>query len=97
MKIIWLDKAVRDIEETYDYIHSDNPEADENVLNTILAAVNRLSENPSLGKAGRVTGTRELAVVGTPFITVYRMKDGRLEILRILHGARQWPEKEKGK
>jgi len=51
--------------------------------------------NPALGKAGRVAKTRELVVAGTPYIVIYRVKDNRLEILRIFHGARQWPDKNR--
>ncbi|MBU2719510.1 type II toxin-antitoxin system RelE/ParE family toxin [Acidithiobacillus ferridurans] len=41
--------------------------------------------------AGRQQGTRELVIPHTPFIVVYRARHGRLEILRVLHGAQQWP------
>ena len=49
----------------------------------------------ALGKAGRVAKTRELVVAGTPYIVIYRVKDNRLEILRIFHGARQWTDKSR--
>jgi toxin ParE1/3/4 len=41
---------------------------------------------------GRVTGTRELVVPQTPFIIPYRVHQERLEIIRVFHSARQWPE-----
>ncbi len=41
---------------------------------------------------GRVKGTRELVVVRTSYIVAYRLKRGKIQILRILHGARQWPD-----
>jgi toxin ParE1/3/4 len=37
-----------------------------------------------------VAGTRELVVSRTPFIVVYAVGDA-VELLRILHGAQQWP------
>ena len=37
-------------------------------------------------------GTRERVVPRTPYIVVYRrVAPGRIELLRILHGAQQWP------
>jgi len=59
---------------------------------TIISAVERLDTLPGLGRVGRVEGTRELVVDGTPYIVPYRQKGERIEILRIYHSARQWPE-----
>lgn len=95
MKIYWLEKAAIDIEEAYEFILLDNPQAAGNEVNKVLAAIELLSENPGMGKAGRVAKTRELVVAGTPYIVIYRVKGNRLEILRIFHGARQWPVKSR--
>ena len=95
MKIFWLEKALIDIEEAYEFIASDNPLAAENEINKVLEAVKQLNENPGMGKAGRVVKTRELVVAGTPYSVIYRVKGNRLEILRIFHGARQWPVKNR--
>jgi len=84
-----------DLEEAYEFISFDNPLAAGNEVDKVLHAVELLSMNPALGKAGRVAKTRELVVAGTPYIVIYRVKGNRLEILRIFHGARQWPEKSK--
>lgn len=95
MKICWLEKAAIDIEEAYEFILIDNPLAAGKEMDKVLEAVKRLSENPGMGKAGRVAKTRELVVSGTPYIVIYRVKGNRLEILRIFHGARQWPDKNR--
>jgi plasmid stabilization system protein ParE len=44
-----------------------------------------------MGRPRRVAGTRELALAPLPFIVVYRVKEDRVEIARILHGAQRWP------
>jgi toxin ParE1/3/4 len=95
LKISWLEKAAIDLEEAYDFIFFDNPPAAENEIKKVLEAVELLSGNPSMGKAGRVAKTRELVVAGTPYIVIYRVKGSRLEILRVFHGARQWPDKNR--
>jgi toxin ParE1/3/4 len=95
LRIFWLEKAFTDIEEAYKYILLDNPLAAEKEINKVLEAVKRLPENPAMGKSGRVAKTRELVVAGTPYIVIYRVKNNRLEILRIFHGARQWPNKNR--
>jgi toxin ParE1/3/4 len=61
----------------------------------IMRVIALLPDNPKLGgRRGRVDGTRELVVAGTPFILVYRLNEAhtRIEILRLLHGS-QLPEK----
>jgi plasmid stabilization system protein ParE len=40
---------------------------------TIQAAISRLADYPAIARPGRVTGTRELLVVGTPYIVIYRI------------------------
>jgi toxin ParE1/3/4 len=50
-----------------------------------------LAQHPLMGREGRVVGTRELIIGGSPFIVIYRGKKTRIEILRVLHGGRQWP------
>jgi toxin ParE1/3/4 len=51
-----------------------------------------LADNPHMGRPGRVPGTRELVVTRTPYIVPYRVRGDTLEILRVYHGARRWPD-----
>jgi len=39
------------------------------------------------GRAGRIEGTREWVLAGTPYIVVYRLSGSVIEVLRILHGS----------
>jgi len=50
------------------------------------------SKTPPLrGRIGRMAGSRELVFAPLPYIAVYRVKDGIVEISRIYHGAQDWP------
>ncbi len=51
-----------------------------------------LEAHPEMGRVGRVEGTRELVISGTPFFAAYRIARRRVEILALIHGARRWPE-----
>jgi toxin ParE1/3/4 len=50
----------------------------------------RLGGHPRLGRRGRIGGTRELVVPRLPFIIVYRVLEQNVEVLRIIHGRRDW-------
>jgi len=52
-----------------------------------------MKKEPAMGRAGRVAGTRELVVAETPYIIPYRVRGDAVEILRVFHAAREWPEK----
>jgi toxin ParE1/3/4 len=50
-----------------------------------------LKNFPSLGREGRIEGTRELIFPGLPYIAVYRIKDQVVEVPRVYHAAQDWP------
>ena len=52
-----------------------------------------LARYTALGRPGRVEGTRELVVAGTPYVIPYGVRENRVEVLRVFHAARKWPPK----
>ena len=92
MRIVWLYRAIVDLEAARAYIAQDNPEAANRIGRTITSAVAALADNPAIGRPGRVAGTRELVVVGTSYIVPYRVRGSTVQVLRVLHAARRWPE-----
>ena len=63
------------------------------MVERIRSAVQNLARHPALGRTGRVSGTRELVVSGTPYIVPYRVRGRTGEILRVFHSARKWPSR----
>lgn len=92
MIIEWLPDAEHDFESIIDYIAEDNPAAAITQGDEIESQITGLLDHRQRGRSGRVKGTRELVIVRTPYIAAYRIKTGKILILRILHGAQQWPE-----
>ena len=82
-----------DLEAIVDYIAAENPRAALAVWDEIESQVERLALYPHSGRIGRVEGTRELVVSRTPYIVGYTIREDAVLILRVLHGARQWPDK----
>ena len=90
--IKWLRRAELDLDQVEAFVAQDSPRAAVRMVLTIIAAVEQLDAFPGMGRPGRVEGTKELVVDGTPYIVPYRKKEERIEILRVYHSARQWPE-----
>jgi len=91
-RIKWLRLALADLDEIIAFIAADNPKAAAGLAARIWQAVSLLPEQPAMGRSGRVPGTRELVISGTPLIVPYRCIAGEIQILRVLHGTRKWPE-----
>ena len=91
MRIKWLRTALANLNAEAEYIAQDDPAAASRVVNLIVEAVKRLREFPASGRPGRVPGTRELVIPGTPYIVPYRVRGDSVEILRVFHAARRWP------
>lgn len=83
--------ALHDLEGIADYIAMDNPAAALNMVDRVEECTVGLADYPKRGRVGRVAGTRELVVSGTPYLVVYRLGSGTVDVLRVLHGAQQWP------
>jgi toxin ParE1/3/4 len=92
MHVTWHRRARQDLRHLRAQIAADNPQAAQRVAQRILQAVELLAEQPGMGRVGRVPDTREFVITGTPYIAAYQVLENTLVILRVLHGARQWPE-----
>ena len=94
MKLIWSPEAVDDLSDVRAYISEENSAAARDVVLTILRFIElHLPAYPNSGRPGRVAGTRELVVPDLPFIIPYRIQGQSIEILRVYHAARRWPER----
>jgi toxin ParE1/3/4 len=93
VRVRWLARALANLNAEAEYIARDQPQAAARVVRAIHESVDRLQRHPALGRPGRVAGTRELVVPGTPYIVPYRVRDSEVQILRVFHGARKWPSK----
>ncbi|RKZ93819.1 MAG: type II toxin-antitoxin system RelE/ParE family toxin [Gammaproteobacteria bacterium] len=92
MVVKWLKKALSNLNKQAEYIAQDNPQAAIIVVQRIKESVNLLKENPSLGRPGRIEGTRELVIDKTSYIVPYRVCNNRVEILRVFHTSRKPPK-----
>ncbi len=92
--IRWTEKAQSDLVGIVEWIRFRDPVAAERIADRILQLIERLDQFPFLGRAGRVAGTRELVIGRSPYIVIYTIEDRVPVMLRVLHGAMQWPPQE---
>jgi toxin ParE1/3/4 len=94
MRIKWLRKALKNLDDEAEYIAQDDPQAARVVVQRIVQTVSLLSDNPSLGHPGRLPGTHELVIPKTRYIVPYRVRPRlqRIEILRVFHASRKLPK-----
>jgi plasmid stabilization system protein ParE len=58
MELQWTPEAIQDREAIYDYTEADNPTAALALDELFAEKAGRLLDHPSLGRPGRVAGTR---------------------------------------
>ena len=91
MTIVWSLFAISDREAIFDYIEVDSPRAAARIDDQIESQVEDLRSAPEIGRPGRISGTRELIIQRTPYIAAYQIEGDTVRVLRVLHGAQQWP------
>ena len=92
MQVVWLKSALNNLDEIAKYISQESSQAAQQVVDLIVEQVNQLTAQPALGRSGRVVGTRELVVSNTHYLVPYRIKNNKVEILRVLHTSQKPPK-----
>ncbi len=80
--------AQGDLEDCWLYIARDNPEAGDRLLDTIEKKMAMLAKHPHLGRACVELGPNLHRFPAGPCVIFYRIQAGHIEIVRVLHGAR---------
>lgn len=92
MKSRWTKRALSALTNIHGHIAADNSPAADELRDRALSFVETtLIAHPSIGRLGRVDGTRE-SVIHPSYILVYRVTAGVVEILTVRHVAQKWPE-----
>ena len=91
MKLYWARRAQHDLLVLQEYARR-KPSLGDRIADAIGAACDRIVAMPESGRPGRIEGTREVVLTGTPFILSYKTHERRATILAIIHGARRWPK-----
>jgi addiction module RelE/StbE family toxin len=85
----WTEPAVADLENIQDYIARDSAEYADAVVERLMLSVEQLQSFPASGRVvpeAKDRRVRELLVES--YRVIYRVKKGAVQILTIVHGAR---------
>lgn len=87
-----LPRAELDLQEIAEYIALDDPAAANRQLRRLTRGFERLSAFPRIGTAHDDIrpGMRLLPIA--PYLVLYRLAGNSVEIVRVIHGAREWRE-----
>lgn len=91
MELRWSPEAAEDLANILRHVQRDNRDAAHKVVAAIFDSLKALPRSPYRGRAGKIDGTRELILAPLPYIAVYRVKSDAVEVVRIYHGAQNWP------
>ena len=81
--------ADQDLNDIWDYIAADNIDAANRVLDALEATFSRLAEGPALGHYREdLADKRHRFETVFSYLIVYRWETRPLQIIRVLHGAR---------
>jgi toxin ParE1/3/4 len=90
MKVVWSEQARQEWAAQYRFYLERNPDAARRLRQAVMEGAKRLLTHPKIGRPGRVEGSRELVIGGTPFLVVYDEHPARVEILHVYHGRQNW-------
>jgi addiction module RelE/StbE family toxin len=91
MQLRWTEAAANDLERIADYLLLHAPDRAEELIGRVYDAPAALLTFPNRGRQGKREGTRELVLAPLPYVVVYTVGDDVVFVVRILHGAQQWP------
>jgi toxin ParE1/3/4 len=89
MKILWTEPSLNDLRAIRDYIAKDSETYAANFVESILSAVEQVSEFPRMGRIvpeADIPDIRELVFRG--YRVIYQVHESAVHVLAVLHGYR---------
>ena len=88
-RLIWSPPSRRDLIGIDAYLNAHNALAATRILRAIRATALRLPDHPRIGRP-LAEPFRLLGVRATPYVLIYRLQEGDIEIVRIRHTSENW-------
>lgn len=88
-RLIWSEASLRDIVGIDAFLADENPVAAARIVRAIKATALRLVDFPRIGR-GLDEPFRVFGVRTTPYLIIYRLRHGEIEIVRVRHASENW-------
>lgn len=90
MRIVRRPKAEQDLADIYDWIADSSPASADRYIKRVISQLNHLAEMPNMGSY-RLSNFPQIRSfpIGNHLVFYQPVDDG-IEVIRILHGARDW-------
>lgn len=93
MKIVWSEKAEKQLDQIFNYIANDSPLYAHRTVNKIIAKVELIKINPQIGRKVPEFDRKDMREIFCySYRIIYRLKKNEINIISIIHGARLLPE-----
>ena len=83
--------ARADLDEIWFYIAQDSPEAADKFIRAIVTRFPRLASMSEMGRRREELAPRRRSLAFGNYVVFYRAMENGVEIVRVLHGARDLP------
>ena len=97
MNVFWTQNAKRELRAVHDYVAQNSVRYAQGLVDRITRKTQHLAQFPHLGATApefENSSIREL--LEHPYRIIYRIREDRIEILSVVHGARQFPSNAPG-
>ena len=93
MRIVWTEPAVEDLRELHAYIARDSETYASGFVERIILAADRLADHPKVGRIVPETNDENVReLLYQRYRIIYRVKGDSIEMLSVIHGARDLEE-----
>ena len=86
-KLVWTEEALRWLEDTFEYIAQDNPDAAARTVQGIYERAQSLIQHPEMGERYAGSERHVRILLYEHYRIAYLVKPERVEVLGVFHGA----------
>ena len=91
-RVVWAPQATRDLRSVWRYYaRVASPDIADNLLREIAQAAERLKRESLRGRSRDELSPGLCSVLAHPYTIFYRVRNGTVEIVRVLHERRNFP------
>ena len=89
MKVVWTEAATRHLETIYAYLEVNSAFYAANIVNRLVLAADSLGDFPEMGhRFSESPDPSHRQIIQKPYRIIYRILKSQIEILAVIHGAR---------